>query len=58
MTSVFTLEEFEHGLRCAECDSEFVEDQPISQRLDGIDADGNVWVTLVCGACAVEVVRA
>jgi hypothetical protein len=55
---VFTLEEFEHGLRCAECDSEFVEDQPISQRLDGIDADGNVWVTLVCGACAVEVVRA
>ena len=61
----FTAEDFPEGLRCAECHVEFIEGQPIAQRLDGMDVwrEGELgpegeavpFVTLICVGCSVGV---
>lgn len=48
---VFASEEWPHGLRCAACDREFVEGQPISERLDSF-IDEVPLVVITCVGCA------
>lgn len=50
---VYRTEEWPYGLRCAACSEEFVEGQPIAQRLDGFQ-DESPLLTLTCVACDVR----
>jgi hypothetical protein len=43
-------EDFPYGLRCAECNEEFIEDQPIAEQLDSM-LDDIPMVVLVCVPC-------
>lgn len=49
---VYRAEEWPHGLRCSACSEEFIEGQPISERLDGF-CNGLIVVDLLCVACNV-----
>jgi hypothetical protein len=50
---IYTDEDFEHGLRCGECDTLFVEGQPISERLTDFIEETPV-VELVCVPCGMR----
>lgn len=47
----YAADDWPHGLRCSECDTLFIEGQPISERLDCFIGD-MPCVVLVCVGCA------
>lgn len=53
---VYVAEDWPHGLVCMDCNQEFVEGQPISERLVGIGqlSDGApvLTVEIICSGCA------
>lgn len=52
---VYKAGEWEHGLRCADCETDFIEGQPISEYLEAMQDYGDEpvpVVVLVCGSCA------
>lgn len=54
--NTYISEEWEHGLRCAACDREFVEGQPICERLDAMtyfEDEPAPIVVVVCAECDV-----
>jgi len=46
----YTPDEWPHGLRCADCSREFVEGQPIAERLEAFQDDIPI-VVIVCVEC-------
>ncbi len=48
--TLFASEEWPHGLRCAACSEEFMEGQPIAERLEAFQDDVPI-VILTCVAC-------
>lgn len=47
---VYEAADWPHGLRCAACNQEFMEGQPIAERLDAFRDDIPI-VILTCVAC-------
>lgn len=57
MTNFFDPDDWEHGLRCMDCNREFVEGQPIAERLEAMtEFEGRpaVVVELICVECSLS----
>ena len=53
---VYCVKDWEHGLRCAACEREFMEGQPICERLDAMtyyEDEPAPIVVIVCWECDV-----
>lgn len=50
---VYRDDEWEHGLRCAECNRLMQEGDRYSERLHALTSDGIPIVVIVCVGCAV-----
>lgn len=51
----FDPEQWPHGLRCMDCDREFVEGQPVAERLTAMtehQGEPAAVVDIVCVSCA------